>query len=181
MKKLIKPSNNVARESALFDGCGIYDFEDSYSINLERSDVESWEPVAAFLQSSPKWVLKLIGIRNKVAKMLGLKVGIKNIDINPPFKPGQSFGALQLYSINRNEAVIGESDKHLDFKVSLLLKGSTKPELTLSTAVRINNKLGNVYMFFVKPAHKLIVPAMLKRMALDINNRSLVQHGRSKI
>lgn len=179
-KAEIKHQNSAAKNSSLFRNNGNYDFEDSFTIELSRNDVESWEPVAAFLQSPPKWVIHLIELRNNIVKYFGLKVGIENVDVDPPFKPGQNFGAVQVFSISEKEAVIGENDKHLDFKVSFLIQEKEKPELVLSTVVKVNNRLGKAYMFFVKPAHKIIVPAILRRMASEIDSRSLLQHRRQQ-
>jgi hypothetical protein len=68
------------------------------------------------------------------------------------------------------EAVVGEDDKHLDFRVSVHLDplpGSAPYAyaLTLSTIVLFHNRIGKLYFAVVKPFHQLIVPAMLRGIA----------------
>ncbi|MOA34437.1 hypothetical protein D3C78_1558100 [compost metagenome] len=62
---------------------------------------------------------------------------------------------------------MGENDRHLDFKVSLLAQqtGNTNSSITISTVVNYHNWFGKFYFFFVKPFHKRIVPVMLKKIA----------------
>lgn len=155
-----------------------YDYQDSMVITLNRRSIESWEPVAAFFQCAPSWIVLLFKLRNKIASIFGLKTDLADLSqLNPPYETGKAFGVFKLHSISENEAILGEQDKHLDFKVSFLIREAESTELALSTIVKINNRLGKVYMFFVKPVHKIIVPIMLKRMAQSIEKKALPQYA----
>ena len=61
-----------------------------------------------------------------------------------------------------NEVIMGDSDKHLDVRVSICrLVQDGKESVVSTTVVHIRNFLGRVYMLFVVPFHKLIVLAAL--------------------
>ena len=77
---------------------------------------------------------------------------------------GERLGLFKVFSRSENELILGEDDKHLDFRVSLLQVplSSSKAELTISTTVKFHNAFGRSYFFLVKPFHKLIVQTMLK-------------------
>jgi hypothetical protein len=57
---------------------------------------------------------------------------------------------------------MGEDDKHLNFRASVL-KDKTNGTVSLTTVVHYNNLWGRVYFFPVKPFHKIIMKALLKR------------------
>ena len=75
-----------------------------------------------------------------------------------------------------NEVILGEDDKHLDFRVSLLLdKLASKTEqknLTITTTVKFNNSFGRLYFLPVRAFHKLIVPTMLKGIIKQLENET---------
>ena len=80
-----------------------------------------------------------------------------------------------MFSKTENEVVLGEDDKHLNFRVSLFLKQQTqepsKKDLTVSTTVHYNNWFGRLYFLPVRPFHKLIVPVMLKSIMKELKNK----------
>ncbi|WP_269190055.1 DUF2867 domain-containing protein [Vibrio nigripulchritudo] len=58
-----------------------------------------------------------------------------------------------------------DDDKHLNVKVSLFLEDKGEyTKVYATTTVHVYNMLGRAYMFFVTPAHKVIVPASLKNL-----------------
>ncbi len=150
-----------------------YDYTDSYSRALtdENNQLNSLDVGKAFLIFSPKWMKFMVFIRNTFASVLRLKQGKPRIPKEQlkDFKcePGERFGILRVFDRTKNEVIYGEDDKHLNFRISLLLSaypghGFSK-KLTITTVVVFNNWLGHVYFFFVRPFHKLIVKAMLKK------------------
>jgi hypothetical protein len=71
-----------------------------------------------------------------------------------------------------HEIILGEDDKHLDFRVSLFLDENTETnqkQLTISTLVKFNNIFGKLYFMPVRPLHKLIVPTILKGIIKQIH------------
>lgn len=131
-----------------------------------------------FLLSGPKWADNLMAIRDKVVGIFGLKTSDQltsqqQILDNAKFEPGEQLGIFKLQSKSTNEIILGEDDKHLNFKVSILVEPAStfnKNKLYISTAVKFNNLFGRIYFLPVKPIHRLIVKATLKDMIRKCNN-----------
>ena len=78
--------------------------------------------------------------------------------------PGASLGGFRVFQRVEEEILIGEDDRHLDFRVSVLRKTENECSwVIISTVVRYNNWLGKVYFNLIRPFHKLIVPAVMRR------------------
>ena len=81
-------------------------------------------------------------------------------------EPNDKIGLFTVFHKDENEVVLGEDDKHLNFRISLYkaesLRGKDTKSLTISTTVKFHNWLGRLYFMPVKPFHRLIVPRMLK-------------------
>ena len=60
----------------------------------------------------------------------------------------------------------GFNDKHLDFRlvVDVAAAGATR-NVTATTLVLTHNWLGRAYLALILPFHRLIVPAMLRKVA----------------
>jgi len=156
-----------------------YDYIDFYQSQLvdKNSNIGPTEVGKAFFSSGPKWVGKLFGLRNKIVALFGLKTSGKITDRqaqldNFKCEPGEQLGLFKVFSKTNNEVVIGENDKHLNFRVSLLLdqvpNDTDKKTLTITTAVKFNNWFGRLYFLPVRPFHKLIVPTMLKGIIKEL-------------
>jgi len=76
---------------------------------------------------------------------------------------------FKVYSTSKTEIVLGEDDKHLDFRVSVLCSDERSPEigqqLILSTVVNCHNLLGRTYILIIAPFHRMVVKASLRRAA----------------
>ncbi|WP_291883241.1 DUF2867 domain-containing protein [Chryseobacterium sp.] len=160
--------------SILSQGKEKFDYADSFEGELggNGQDYDITQIGKAFFTSGPKWGKKMFAFRNKVVKLFGLKTGgetdaVKETD-NFTCEVGERVGLFKIFSKTSNEIVIGEDDKHLDFRVSLLFdknrSGKDENSLMISTAVKFHNWLGVLYFLPVRPFHKLIVPAMLKNI-----------------
>jgi hypothetical protein len=156
-----------------------YDYVDSFQGTLD--DIENKftavDVSKAFFSSGPKWVGKLVALRNKIVSIVGLKTS-SNIGAGEKhfrdFKcePGEQIGLFKVFSKTDNEVILGEDDKHLNFRVSLFLEQHTsdvkKKDLTISTTVAFHNWFGRLYFLPVQPFHKLIVPAMLRGIIKEL-------------
>jgi len=161
-------------KSILFKEKKDFDYVDSFEGKLANynRNIDISEIGRAFFTSGPKWGKKMFAFRNKAMGIFGLKTGSENEtkQTERDFKceVGERAGLFKVFDKNSNEIVLGEDDKHLDFRVSLLIDRSKKhPEenlLTISTTVKYHNWLGVLYFLPVRPFHKLIVPAMLKNI-----------------
>ncbi|MBI3524076.1 MAG: DUF2867 domain-containing protein [Betaproteobacteria bacterium] len=118
---------------------------------------------------TPAWVNFLMATRNHIVSLFGLKNlghlgdGTRSKPVSA-YRVGDRVGIFSLLSLTDEEIILGDSDKHLDVKVSVCkLNPGARESIAISTVVHIHNLLGRVYMFFVAPVHRLIVPATLAR------------------
>lgn len=160
-----------------------FDYVDSFKGTfIDKNDnITSTEIGKAFFSSGPKWVRKLFNLRNKIVSVFGLKTSGNVVDRqqqldNFKCEPGEQLGLFKVFNKTDNEVIIGEDDKHLNFRVSLFLDKSktdiTKKDLTISTTVEFNNWFGRLYFLPVRPFHKLIVPSMLKEIIKNIEQQN---------
>ncbi|NQZ90979.1 MAG: DUF2867 domain-containing protein [Moritella sp.] len=131
----------------------------------ERTSLQIW---LAHVSTVPAWVNFLMAARNKLVSALGLKnLGhLGAVDEGKPinnYRVGDRVGIFTILSLSDNEIVLGDSDKHLDVKVSVFKDINDSEFITISTVVHVHNALGKTYMLVVEPMHKLIVPSTIKR------------------
>ena len=179
--KIIKtslPSNSLLNISE-----NKYDYIDSFrgAINDVENKFTSSDIGQAFFSSGPQWVDKLFSLRNKIVSVFGLKTSgeITNREKqlqNFKCEPGEQLGLFKVFAKNENEVILGEDDKHLNFRVSLFLgpqiSGTVIKYITVSTTVEFNNWFGRLYFLPVRPFHKLIVPTMLKGIIKEMEKRN---------
>lgn len=136
---------------------------DAYAIRLPAA--ASGDPVllARFLFShQPSWIGQLMKLRDGIVARFGLKTG-RHLATLAHQAPTQRIGIFKVYSSSATEIILGEDDRHLDFRVSVLCNGGH--DLTVSTVVHCHNALGKTYLFFIAPFHRLVVKASLQRAA----------------
>jgi hypothetical protein len=69
-------------------------------------------------------------------------------------------------SVSPGRIVLGFDDRHLDFRVVVDVAATgVAREVTATTLVRMNNRLGRAYLTAILPFHKLVVRAMLADVA----------------
>ena len=147
-----------------------FDYTDVYfqEVKTERN-IRPEDLGKAFFTSNIPWVKKLFTLRNKLVAMFGLKGSDKKSKImkqaeQSDFAIGERFGLFKVLDKKEKEIILGEDDKHLDFKVSLLY-AQPENKIYISTGVQYHNFFGRLYFFFVKPFHRLVVKSMLNSMA----------------
>ena len=161
----------------------VYDFVDSFQGDFldKNGNISSTDIVKFFFMSGPKWIDNLFALRNKLAGLFGLKTSRKILDKqklldNFKCEQGDQLGLFKVYSKTSEELVLGEDDKHLNFRVSLFIdqqtNDQTNKKLIISTTVKFNNWYGRLYFLPVKPFHKLIVPTMLKGIIKNIEKQN---------
>jgi Protein of unknown function (DUF2867) len=175
--------SNLPEQSALNIANKEYDFIDSFVgvVDDENNSINSRKVGKAFFTSSPEWVDKLFILRNKIVSVFGLKTSGETTDRqklldNFTCEKGQQLGLFKVFSQTDNEVIIGEDDKHLNFRISLFIENhtteTTKKNLTISTVAEFNNWFGRLYFLPVKPFHKLIAPTMLKGIIKELEKNS---------
>jgi hypothetical protein len=112
-----------------------------------------------------------LAIRDRIVGLFGLKTQEQITKSNRPlnnvsYNSGDQLGMFKFFNQSDNEFVLGEDDKHLNFRVSLLLESfdgeTVRKKLSITTAVKYNNTFGRIYFFPVKPIHQLLVRTTLK-------------------
>ena len=82
------------------------------------------------------------------------------------YRAGDRVGIFTIHSLTERELILTDSDTHLDAKISVRKTGSAAhPRAAVTTVVHVHNFLGRLYLVPVIPAHRLIVPAMMRRLA----------------
>lgn len=163
----------LPRESVLNKPGETYDYIDIFEKDFSDpgKSIDTTKVALLFFTSSPSWVDKLFSLRNRIMSVFGLKTSGQIKDREQALKnfrceTGEKLGLFNVFYKSENEVILGEDDKHLNFRVSLLIRPSNitpeKRQLTITTAVTFNNWFGKVYFLPVRPFHRVIVPAMMK-------------------
>ena len=137
---------------------------DTFAIQLLADASGNPEVLARFiLLHQPAWVGWLTQARDAIVARFGLKTAKHLASL------ADRVGVFKVYSANETEIVLGEDDKHLDFRVSFLCSGAAGPggshPLLVSTVVQCHNRWGRLYTFVIAPFHRLVVKASLGRAA----------------
>jgi hypothetical protein len=181
---MIERKSSIPNQSVLKSEERFYNYVDSYHgwFITEGNTTSLKEFVKLFIYSGPKWADFLMTIRDNIVGLFGLMTSNqlteqeKHPD-NIKLELGEQLGIFKLLDKNENEIIVGEDDKHLNFKVSLLLEPLTevtaKMELIITTCVKFNNLFGKVYFIPVKPFHKIIVYRTLKNIIRQLENKPL--------
>lgn len=132
-----------------------------------------------FVSSGPKWADTLMAIRDKIVGVFGVRTSDQLTDEqkradNYKYEVGEQIGIFKIFDKSENEFILGENDKHLNFRVSILIEHTdlSKINLVVMTGVEFNNIWGRLYFLPVKPFHKLIVKATLKEIIKKIENEA---------
>jgi hypothetical protein len=172
IQKTNLPLNSILKADDAFK------FIDGYTSNFIDSNntIDIQKVGQLFFSAGPKWIDTLFALRNNLVKWFGLKT-TGNLTNRQQFEnftgePGERIGLFKVFHKTDHEIILGEDDKHLDFRVSLYLDENTETnqkQLTISTLVKFNNIFGKLYFMPVLPFHKLIVPTILKEIIKQIN------------
>jgi Protein of unknown function (DUF2867) len=144
---------------------------DAYAINLPAGSDTRPESLARFIFAhQAPWVRALMKLRDGLVAGFGLKTSAQLTATDAASQPAsqkQRVGIFKIYSSSESEIVLGEDDKHLDFRLSLHCTPSAAGDfrLVLSTAVHCHNRLGRAYIFVIAPFHRRIVRASLEQAA----------------
>lgn len=147
---------------------GLYprlDLADAYCVPVPDTAACDPELLARHLFASPPpWVTPLMAVRDAAVSVFGLKTSRRLQAL-----PGR-IGFFRLYGRSADEVLMGEDDKHLDFRIALSYesKGAApgaQARVVVSTVVHCHNWLGRVYLTAIAPFHRQVVKAFLRRSA----------------
>lgn len=147
---------------------------DAFAIRLPVGASRDPEVLARFIFAhQPAWIGALTRVRDMIVARFGLKTAAHLASLATEATEAteaktERLGIFRIYSTNDTEIVVGEDDRHLDFRVSVLCSGvpaETSSQLTVSTVVHCHNLLGRTYLFAIAPFHRMVVKASLRRAA----------------
>lgn len=142
---------------------------DAFSIRLPASASSDPELLARFvLAHQPTWIAWLTKVRDMMVAGFGIKTA-KHLATLARDGKTDRIGIFNVYGRNETEIVVGEDDKHLDFRVSVLCLSDATAErnryLVVSTVVCCHNRMGRAYLFVIAPFHRMVVKSSLLRAA----------------
>ena len=171
MVKMVSVPPNSQISQHLVDA----NFFDAFQINLTPCKRTALEIYLEVIAKTPSWISFLMALRNRAAPMFGIKNlgSLTNINYNKKsseYQVGDRVGIFTIHSMTDDEVILTDSDQHLDAKISVCKTPSDAGNVvTVSTVVHVHNLLGHVYMFFVVPFHKRIVPSVLQQSEIRIH------------
>jgi len=146
---------------------GTATFHDSFESALSEPDLTPIEIFQRVSRATPAWVSRLMAIRNRAVRLVGLKdVGALAGRIDRPaaaYQIGDRLGIFTLMARTNDEIVLGIDDHHLDVRVSVLkFTRDGAARYALSTVVKTHNRLGRLYMIPVGRIHPLVVRSLMR-------------------
>jgi hypothetical protein len=141
-------------------------FIDAFRVDLDGGTIDARNAAERMLGHSPAWIEALLTLRNVLVAPFGLKTSGKNE--NPP---RETIGLFPILTQTPERLVAGFNDKHLDFRVVVDVAASgpdseAGQQVTATTLVKTHNLFGRLYLAIILPFHRVIVPAMLRKVAL---------------
>ena len=166
---LLVTSTELPPHSAIADVYKSVDLKDAFSIQLPPGASSDPDVLARFLLANqPAWIGVLTNIRDAMVSLVGLKTARQLMRL-PRDTDAERLKFFRVYSKSKTEIVLGEDDKHLDFRLSFLCSTATDSQvdrtLTASTVVHCHNLLGRWYLSAIAPFHRVVVKATLRRAA----------------
>ncbi|MFF3310222.1 DUF2867 domain-containing protein [Streptomyces sp. NPDC004082] len=152
------PVLDAARES--LGGC---DHVDAVAVDLPPGTTAVDFTRAVFL-GTPEWVHRLIGVRDRVMAPFGLQRQRRVAPEHIRIEPGLKMGPFRLLTVDDDEVLCGDDDKHLDFRTSFAVRPAASgsgTEGVCTTAVRFHRPAGRLYFTAIQPLHHLIVPRVV--------------------
>jgi len=143
---------------------------DAYAIRLPDNATTDPELLARFMFShQPAWVGQLLRVRDTLVAGFGLKTA-KRLEESARSERDKHVSIFRIYERTVDEIVLGEDDKHLDFRLSVFQETRAETAgggryLTVSTVVRCHNRLGRTYIRLITPFHEMVVRSSMRRAA----------------
>ncbi|MBV8030276.1 MAG: DUF2867 domain-containing protein [Betaproteobacteria bacterium] len=142
------------------------DLADAYAIRLPAGASDDLETLArATFERPPRWIRALTRMRDAIMATVGVKSS-RAVRAAGAAR-GPVIGFFPLLSKSQGELVMGADDRHLDFRVAMLLRAGAAGirEVVVVTVVHCHNRLGRIYLAVILPFHRAIARASLEQAA----------------
>lgn len=135
---------------------------DTYFVPLHQTHTDVRPLARRMLEQPPPGFRLLLGIRDAVMGRFGVKTSQQ---VRAAHGDNNRMDFFPLLLASSEEVILGEDDRHLDFRLSLKLqRNADGPDFLLATtAVRCHNRLGRYYIWVIKPFHQWVVRSHLAR------------------
>jgi len=140
-------------------------FADAFRIDVDGRALDA-RHAAVLMTRRSRWIDALIRLRNLLVAPLGLKT---SGETEKPRR--ETIGLFPILTESPERLVAGFNDKHLDFRlvVDVAACGANSApaqQVTATTLVKTHNWFGRTYLAIILPFHRLIVPAMLRKIVV---------------
>lgn len=142
------------------------DLVDAYAVQLPAGASDDLLVLArAGFERQAWWVRALTRVRDAVMTTVGVKSS-RAVGIAAAAR-GPVVGFFPLLWRSAEELVMGEDDRHLNFRLSIQLRAGAAGgrELVVVSVVHCHNLLGRAYLAAITPFHRVIAPASLEQAA----------------
>jgi hypothetical protein len=165
MRERQVPLPTESRIAGLFPGAHL---ADAYAMALPPTATRDMTTLARAVMADPApWARSLMHVRDRIVTTFGVKTS-GQIEAQARAAGAERIGFFPVQSRSEQELILGEDDKHLNFRVSVLLRprvDASGDELIVTTVVHCHNALGRTYLLLISPFHRLIVRSNLHRAA----------------
>jgi hypothetical protein len=157
----------IPSDSVLAPLYGGADLLDAFAIRLPADASDDPEVLAhVAFERQAAWIRALTWVRDAVMATVGVKSS-RAIGADAARRGLQVIGYFPVLSKSAGEVVVGGDDRHLDFRVAVLVRADAqgRRELVVVTVVHCHNRLGRTYLAVIAPFHRTILRANLQRTA----------------
>jgi uncharacterized protein DUF2867 len=145
------------------------DLADAFAVPVDAADgAKGIDNLARSALGDPApWVRLLLGLRDALVAGFRVKTS-QEVRRAAIADNAERIDFFRIRARSDRELILGEDDRHLDFRLSLLLRArpdGSGDELVATTVVRCHNALGRVYLALIAQFHRLVVISNLKRAA----------------
>lgn len=135
-------------------------FGDSFRVTVDDGMLSARQAAERMFLRQPGWISTLMKLRNLLVTPFGLK--------RPTHRKAlarDSIGLFPVISETPQRLVAGFDDRHLDFRLIVDVTGhAPHRQVAATTLVKTHNLLGRAYLTIIMPFHRLIVPAILRKI-----------------
>jgi Protein of unknown function (DUF2867) len=143
------------------------DLADAFAVPIDAVDAaKGVDSLARSALADPApWVRVLLGLRDTLVAGFDVKT-TQEVRRAAIANKAERIDFFRILARSDRELILGEDDRHLDFRLSLLLR--TRPdgsgdELVATSVVRCHNALGRAYLVLIARIHRLVVISNLRR------------------
>ncbi|WP_102225369.1 DUF2867 domain-containing protein [Acidimangrovimonas sediminis] len=145
------------------------DLADAFAVDLTSADAaRGIEALARSTLGHPApWIRLLLSVRNTAMRPFGVKTSAQ-LQQQAESAGAEHIDFFRVIEKSGSEMVLGEDDRHLDFRASLLLRPARDgagSELVATTVVRCHNLTGRAYLFAIAPFHRQVIRSNLTAAA----------------